>query len=108
MDVGAQCEAWDNGRFKDACENSAQVPGQGNGWCAQRWCWVDPCNCDLPEPAIKSESFHYGKSQGRPMYYSYATCGSEDLGFVKDTESVSDPCFERETAESCTQVDECS
>lgn len=42
-EIGGTCEAWDQGthpmcRGKDAPK-----------WCKQRWCYVDPCTCDLPQ-----------------------------------------------------------
>lgn len=30
-----------------------QTPGKDQGWCAEAWCYVDPCNCELDEPATK-------------------------------------------------------
>ena len=26
---------------------------EDKGWCAESWCYVDPCNCELDEPATK-------------------------------------------------------
>eukprot|EP00435_Cladocopium_sp_Y103_P027110 s882_g6.t1 len=48
----AYCEAWDNGRNNVSCQEG-QTPGKDQGWCAEAWCYVDPCNCELDEPATK-------------------------------------------------------
>ena len=76
-------DAWDNDRNNVSCKEG-QKPGKDrahaflqfgvalwlllfhwfgslwpslkdNGWCAEQWCYVDPCNCDLDEPATKAE-----------------------------------------------------
>jgi len=73
-DAGTFCEAWDDGRYEDDCKPGGS-PGQGHAWCAAKWCFVDPCNCAM---ADKSKFFD-GKMQyhGRPVYFSYATCGDD-------------------------------
>eukprot|EP00933_Yihiella_yeosuensis_P000511 TRINITY_DN1007_c0_g1_i1.p1 TRINITY_DN1007_c0_g1~~TRINITY_DN1007_c0_g1_i1.p1 ORF type:complete len:408 (+),score=98.13 TRINITY_DN1007_c0_g1_i1:59-1282(+) len=80
-DLGARCAAWDNGINKAFCM-PGQEPGEDNGWCAEPWCYVDPCNCELDEPATKSpEDGGYlpGASyQGKGLWYSYKTCGGVD------------------------------
>jgi hypothetical protein len=38
-------------------------------WCTQKWCYIDPCNCDAAD-ATPSDYFP-GK-----LSYSYATCGA--------------------------------
>eukprot|EP00928_Gymnodinium_smaydae_P093641 TRINITY_DN7793_c0_g1_i2.p1 TRINITY_DN7793_c0_g1~~TRINITY_DN7793_c0_g1_i2.p1 ORF type:complete len:1481 (+),score=150.17 TRINITY_DN7793_c0_g1_i2:309-4751(+) len=78
MDVGSRCEPWDDGRFRGACEQEGETPGQGLGWCRMSWCYVDPCNCNLKELPVKSEYFPNSRYKGRPLYYSYATCGFSD------------------------------
>eukprot|EP00438_Fugacium_kawagutii_P012332 Skav221963 [mRNA] locus=scaffold195:741178:742470:- [translate_table: standard] len=73
----AYCEAWDNNR-----NNEGQTPGKDHGWCAESWCYVDPCNCDLEEPATKVPEdggyMPHASYQGRGMWYSYQTCGGKD------------------------------
>merc|ERR1712224_612109 len=40
-------------------------------WCNQKWCYIDPCNCDAPD-ATKSDYFP------DTLHYSYATCGDKN------------------------------
>jgi len=76
-DLGARCEAWDDGYEPKHCMEG-QSPGTGNGWCAQKWCYVDSCNCDLPvlpKPSVYVPEATY---QGKPVFFSYQTCGGTD------------------------------
>jgi len=41
------------------------------GWCLQKWCYVDPCNCDASD-ATKSDYFP------GELFYSYGTCGDKN------------------------------
>merc|ERR1719305_890099 len=75
-DLGTKCDSWDDDRYTNACEDGGE-PGKGNGWCAQKWCYVDPCNCEGVTP--KKSSYVLDASyKGNPLYYSYETCGSDD------------------------------
>merc|ERR1719162_1457980 len=68
--AGSYCEAWDDNRYP-GCE-SYKSPD----WCSSKWCYVDPCTCSLQTPPKKSvTSFMW---QGKPLYWSYATCGGKD------------------------------
>merc|ERR1740121_878703 len=42
-EAGSYCSDWDNGNHQDLCLEG-QTPGLDNGFCAQKWCWVDACN----------------------------------------------------------------
>jgi len=76
-DLGARCEAWDDG-LSPACKEGAE-PGIGNGWCAQKWCYVDSCNCDLPVLPKTSAYVPDATYRGKPVFYSYATCGGKNM-----------------------------
>jgi len=78
MDVGSSCQAWDDGRFTGSCANEDDEPGQGNGWCQRSWCYVNPCDCNLPMSPVKGNYFPNARYQGRPMFYSYTACGEVD------------------------------
>jgi len=69
-DLGARCEAWDAKKHPDC---------PGESWCEQKWCYVDPCKCKnlpaLPKPTTYLPDANY---QGKPVHYSYATCGGSD------------------------------
>ncbi|CAK0808651.1 unnamed protein product [Prorocentrum cordatum] len=71
-DVGSSCSAWDDGRHPNCTAHDAPA------WCKERWCYVDPCLCDLKTPPQESVYIENAVWQGRPMYYSYTTCGSTD------------------------------
>lgn len=78
-DAGARCETWD--RFANptctGCDHNSTVCDD-NPWCMQKWCYVDPCTCSLevaPKPSLYMEHATY---QGKPLYFSYATCGATD------------------------------
>lgn len=76
-DLGARCERWDDGTHP-ACRDG-EVPGLGNGWCGQAWCYVDACKCDLPVLPKLSSYVPDARYRGQPIFYSYATCGGEDM-----------------------------
>jgi len=77
-DVGAHCAAWGDGRHPFNCSTEDQTPGKGKGWCAQKWCYIDPCHCDLPVPPKPSRFLTHAKFKGQPVFFSYKTCGGVD------------------------------
>jgi hypothetical protein len=87
-DLGARCEAWDNGRHAD-CKEGA-TPGFGESWCAQTWCYVDPCNCKIPVLPKMSTYSPDALYRGKPIFFSYATCGGEDM-WTKGVPEVGTP-----------------
>jgi len=76
-DLGARCEKWDDG-VHPGCKEG-ETPGLGNGWCGQAWCFVDSCNCNIPVMAKTAEYVPDARYRGRPIFFSYATCGGEDM-----------------------------
>jgi len=76
-DIGARCEAWDDKRHFQ-CKDG-EKPGAGNGWCGQSWCYVDSCNCAIDVlPKIASLYNTEATYRGKPLFWSYATCGGKD------------------------------
>lgn len=75
-DLGARCEAWDNGVHPQCKEG--QTPGFGNEWCGLKWCYVDSCNCGIPVLPKVTDYLADARYRGKPIFYSYATCGAED------------------------------
>jgi len=73
-EIGSSCGLWEAGAYP-ACFGS-DVPE----WCHQTWCYVDICNCKgigaAPRPTQKIAGSHI---QGRPMYFSFETCGNPYL-----------------------------
>eukprot|EP00746_Dinoflagellata_sp_MGD_P068761 gnl/MRDRNA2_/MRDRNA2_28252_c0_seq1.p1 gnl/MRDRNA2_/MRDRNA2_28252_c0~~gnl/MRDRNA2_/MRDRNA2_28252_c0_seq1.p1 ORF type:complete len:1080 (+),score=176.86 gnl/MRDRNA2_/MRDRNA2_28252_c0_seq1:90-3329(+) len=41
------------------------------GWCGEKWCYIDPCNCDAAD-ATKSDYFP------GTLFYSHSTCGDKN------------------------------
>jgi hypothetical protein len=71
-DTGATCQAWEEKNHPDCSGKAAP------SWCNQKWCYVDPCSCKLATPPKTSSYLPDANYQGRPVYYSYATCGGSD------------------------------
>jgi len=99
-EYGSVCKVWDDGNYPGCKEG--QDPGQGNSWCAQSWCYVDPCNCNLTTAAVQSFSFPDSKVQGKPLYYSYDTCGGED-GF--SVENNNRACVAQTSQNACEALE---
>eukprot|EP00439_Symbiodinium_sp_Y106_P022976 s1652_g2.t2 len=84
-DFGARCAAWDNKRNGAYCM-PGQDPGADKGWCAEPYCFVDPCNCDLDVPPTLANSYLPDASyQGKGLWYSYVTCGGKDYWMDAET-----------------------
>merc|ERR1719271_1148550 len=90
-----------------------QEPGQGKGYCAQKWCYVDPCKCNIEispktmahEVLPKTSPYLPGaRFQDRPIYYSYATCGGND---EYTSSRGGEACINRQTEESCKMLPKC-
>jgi len=96
QEAGASCAAWDKTADK-RCEGP--FPPK---WCSQKWCYVDPCSCDLDILPKQTEAgVEY---QGSPAYWSYATCGGTD--FFSD--SVKGACVNQKTEGDCTKQSKCA
>jgi len=101
-DFGSHCSAWSDGRNPLHCREG-QNPGKGNGWCAQPWCFVDPCKCEGLYPEV-TKYLPDATYQGKAMYYSYATCGGEDTWTAKKHEKA---CKNAKTEEACGENQMC-
>jgi len=75
-DLGSRCEAWDDGWHPNSCQEG-QMPGKGNNWCAEKWCYVDPRKCKLDSLPQMSHYVPTARYQNMPLFWSYATCGSK-------------------------------
>lgn len=99
-DTGSRCEAWETvGKHPDCTGPNAP------SWCTQKWCYVDPCKCKLETPPKTSAFLPDVKFQGRPIYYSYATCGAEDTYTAKLHKTA---CVNQKTATTCTANAKCA
>jgi len=98
-DTGAHCNAWEEKNHPEC--KGADAPK----WCTQKWCYVDPCSC---KQAISPKTSSYlpdANFQGRPVYYSYSTCGSADS--YTGTE-YKDACVNQKKSEDCAKLDKCA
>lgn len=78
--LGGKCAAWDDGIYPDCKKDDAP------DWCKQKWCYVDPCNCELPksQPKVTGTGAKY---KDQLVYWSYGTCGGEDK-FTEDLDKL--------------------
>lgn len=73
-DVGSTCKAWDDDLHPD-CAGAEPKPE----WCGRKWCYIDPCKCTISTPPKVITYLPDSTFQGKDLYYSYATCGNEDV-----------------------------
>jgi len=98
IDAGATCKAWDMKTHPDCLGDDPA------DWCNQVWCYVDPCSCAI---AVSPKVSNYMKNatySGRPVYYSYHTCGGNDTY----TESQDDACVNQESEKECGKQSSCA
>lgn len=70
--TGAHCNSWD-------AETHPTCHGDNPpAWCQQKWCYVDPCSCNISVAPKKNTYVPGATSQGKPLFYSYMTCGQAD------------------------------
>lgn len=94
---GATCAAHDEALHPDC--KGANPPE----WCDKAWCWIDPCSCQQEEPP-KVTAEWMGPTvtfQGKTLYYSYTTCGSEDLFTEKFNKGA---CMNQKTEAGCASL----
>lgn len=97
--VGGYCGAWDQG-IHPRCKGDDQAE-----WCHRRWCFVDPCTCNLATPPKHSAMKGVEKlAGGHPVYYSYATCGEKD---TRTAETNADACAVQVDKEACHAHEKC-
>jgi len=72
-DLGSTCSAWDNG-VNPQCQGDVNP-----SWCAEPWCYVDLCNCDLDVMPKHMQYVEGATYDGKALYYSYRTCGVIDV-----------------------------
>lgn len=93
--AGSSCDAWDAGRYP-GCE-----VGDPPDWCSKKWCYVDPCKCQLEVPPKKTATTFMW--QGKPLYWSYATCGDNDT-FSESHEQ----CVSKSKEKDCKGAEGCA
>jgi hypothetical protein len=98
--VGSSCEAWEMTAHPD-CKKDGAKPA----WCSQKWCYVDPCKCNLAtEPRAVMDANAYEMFQGKTAFFSYETCGSVDHWTDAHKEEY---CHAYTTEATCGTLDKC-
>jgi len=95
-DMGGTCRKWDN-NVHPMCKGEGEKPK----WCSERWCYVDPCSCDLGEMPRVTMYQPHATYRGKSLFYSYGTCGSEDY-FTKTLNL--EACVNQPTQEKCLRL----
>jgi len=95
-ETGASCNAWDKGGHPEC---KGKLPPQ---WCDQKWCYVDPCSCELDVLPKQSEAGV--KYQGNAAYWSYVTCGGTDF-FSSEKKGA---CVNQKSQGECDQESKCA
>jgi len=98
-DTGATCHAHDAANHPD-CKGSSPP-----SWCSQEWCYVDPCSCHLETPPKTSSYLPDSNYQGKPIYYSYSTCGATDSWTATNNKEA---CVNQKTKGDCGKLDKCA
>merc|ERR1719491_2572047 len=52
-EIGGECKAWDDDVHPDCKGKDAPA------WCGRKWCFVDPCSCDVEVPPKTSGEAGY-------------------------------------------------
>ena len=60
-ETGGPCKAWDANRHA-LCKD-----GDAHDWCGKRWCYVDPCRCNLAELPKTSAYLRNATYRGREL-----------------------------------------
>lgn len=96
-EIGSYCGLWENGAYP-----TCTVPGaDGNipEWCFETWCYVDACNCrGIAEAPRQTQKLAGSNFHGKPMYFSFNTCGGKYLlgdGFVESS------CWTKNNYKAC-------
>lgn len=95
--VGSECKAWDLGVYPGKCT----MTSTSEKFCAEKWCYVDPCHCD-------TESFPQVSSffPDTELHYSYEACGSKDF-FTHQFNNLACGNPENQNEKSCEQLLKC-
>jgi len=72
-EIGGECKAWDQ-ETHPSCKGDKPAE-----WCSKKWCFVDVAACNAQVPPTLSEYLGDATFQGKKIYFSYATCGDENL-----------------------------
>jgi len=87
VELGATCQDWDAESSNPSCQGDSP-----KDWCKKKWCYVNPCECDLDlGPFVATYGDGKWTMDGRPTYYSYVTCGEKNMFAKKDAKKFEKP-----------------
>jgi len=100
-DLGSTCQAWDQDRHPE-CKGEKQP-----SWCQANWCYIDPCECELPGDTVPKISAYlpHATFTGKNLYYSYETCKSADTW---TEENHPEACVNQDTEDECGLLTRCA
>jgi len=98
-DTGSKCHTWEADNHPD-CKS-----GSPPSWCNQAWCYVDPCKCRSATPPKTSSYVPHANYQGRPVYYSYASCGGKDTWTDGEHKNA---CVNQKSKDECGKLSKCA
>eukprot|EP00930_Biecheleria_cincta_P018812 TRINITY_DN1452_c0_g2_i1.p1 TRINITY_DN1452_c0_g2~~TRINITY_DN1452_c0_g2_i1.p1 ORF type:complete len:668 (-),score=215.43 TRINITY_DN1452_c0_g2_i1:49-1848(-) len=99
-ETGGTCGAWD----MDSNPLCA-VKGEKPDFCTKKWCFVDPCSCDIGAlPKVSAALFDVSFA-GKKVYYSYETCGDMDV-YTSNFNKVA--CVIEKSQDACSKKAHCS
>jgi hypothetical protein len=103
-ETGSSCDAWDD-KQHPFCTDPTKAPDQVKpDWCGAKWCYVDPCDCKgLPRGPFVTTYFREGGNyQGKSLYYSYFTCGQNEVNSYTSTKYTPRACNVQTNEADCT------
>lgn len=94
---GAKCAAHEKDLHPDCLGDKPPE------WCDKSWCWIDPCSCQQLEPPKVTAGWigDTVKFQGKTLYYSYTTCGAEDLFTESENKGA---CMNQKSEAACNAL----
>jgi len=94
-DVGAHCGDWDFGTHP-LCKGSSPPE-----WCTKKWCYIDPCQCDISAIPKTMSYFPSALYKNKPVFWSYETCGNADI-YTED--NYADACVNQKSQSACNAL----
>jgi len=81
------------------------VKGDKPDFCSKKWCFVDPCSCDIGRPPKVSAALFDASFAGKKVYYSYETCADMDVYTSKFNKVA---CVIERSHDACSKKSHCS
>lgn len=98
-ETGGTCGAWDMNN-NPLCAVKDNKPD----FCTKKWCFVDPCSCDIGKPPKVSAALFDVSFAGKKVYYSYETCSDMDV-YTSEFNEVA--CVNEKSQDACSKKSHC-